>query len=331
LGILQVHTKNIPLSEDVDLETIARGTPGFVGADLANLVNEAALLAARFGQQKVTMLDFEEATDKVYMGTERKSLVLSAEEKRSTAFHEAGHAICNIHAEHGDPLHKVTIIPRGRALGVTWSLPKEDKYSQTKDYLLDKVCMSMGGRAAEELVFDQRTTGASQDITQATRLVRRLVCEFGMTDELGPIAYGEKNEQIFLGRDFNQHRDYSEKTAQEIDALVRRIIEEQYARAKKILTDNRDELDRLAEALIEHELLDFDEVTRVIGGEQLTQVKKTRSLPKRAATEKQSDLNNSQPDSAEQPQQAQGEESAATPDQNSTSSGEDQQDTKEQD
>jgi cell division protease FtsH len=279
-GILDVHTKSIPLADDVTLDTIARGTPGFVGADLANLVNEAALLAARFGQEKVTMLDFEEAKDKVFMGVERRSLVLSDAEKRNTAFHEAGHAICTLYCKNGDPLHKVTIIPRGRALGVTWSLPKEDKYSQSSEYILDKVCMSMGGRAAEQLAFGQKTTGAAQDIKEATRLVRRLICDFGMSDELGPVAYGEHNEQVFLGRELNQHRDYSDKTAEEIDGLIRRTIEEQYTRAMNILVDHRDELDRLAEALVEHELLDAEEVQKVIMGEHLATVKKTRILPR---------------------------------------------------
>ncbi len=276
-GILKVHAKNVPLAEDVDLRTIARGTPGFVGADLANLVNEAALLAARYGQKAVAMLDFEEAKDRVYMGAERRSLVLSVKEKEHTAYHEAGHAICNIHCEFTDPLHKITIIPRGRALGLTWSLPKEDKYSERREAILDKVCLLMGGRAAEELVLQTRTTGAANDIKEATRLVRRMICDFGMTEELGPLNYGEKNEQIFLGREFNQHRYYSEKTAQEIDTIMRRMVEEQYARAKKILTDHREELERLARALVEHELLDAEEVTKVIRGEKLEGVRKVRT------------------------------------------------------
>jgi cell division protease FtsH len=278
-GILRVHTKKIPLSPDVDLATIARGTPGFVGADLANLVNEAALMAARFGQEAVTMLDFEEAKDKVSMGVERKSMVLSEKEKRNTAYHESGHAICNIYCTEADPLHKVTIIPRGRALGVTWSLPTGDKYSQSVEYILDKVCIMLGGRAAEEIIFNTKTTGAFSDIKEATRLVRRMVCDFGMTDELGPLSYGDKGEQIFLGREFNQHRDYSEKTAQEIDALMRRIMEEQYARARALLNEHRDQLERLALALIEFELLDAGEVKRVINGEVLGTAKKTRTPP----------------------------------------------------
>ncbi|MBD3242921.1 MAG: ATP-dependent zinc metalloprotease FtsH, partial [Chitinivibrionales bacterium] len=278
-GILRVHTKNVPLAPDVDLKTIARGTPGFVGADLANLVNEAALLAARFGQKAVTMLDFEEAKDRVFMGAERKSLVLSAKEKEHTAYHEAGHAICNVYCENTDPLHKVTIIPRGRALGVTWSLPREDKYSESRESLMDRICLMMGGRAAEDIVLKTLTTGAANDIKEATRLIRRMVCDYGMTEELGPLTYGEKNEQIFLGREFNQHRDFSERTAEEIDTYMRRTAEEQFARARKILTDHFDEMQRLAEALIEHELLDAEEVMKVIRGEKLETVKKTRIAP----------------------------------------------------
>jgi cell division protease FtsH len=236
-------------------------------------------MAARFGQEAVTMLDFEESKDKVYMGAERRSLVLSEKEKRNTAYHEAGHAICNIYCTQADPLHKVTIIPRGRALGVTWSLPTDDKYSQSKEYILDKVCIMMGGRVAEELIFHTRTTGAFSDIKEATRLIRRMVCDFGMTDELGPLTYGEKNEQIFLGRDFNQHRDYSEKTAQEIDVLMRSAVEVQYERAKTILTEHKDQLELLALALIEFELLDATEVKRVIAGEVLSAAKRTRTPP----------------------------------------------------
>ena len=278
-GILKVHTKGIPLAPDVDLTTIARGTPGFVGADLRNLVNEAALMAARFGQEHVTMLDFEEAKDKVLMGVERKSMVLSEKEKRNTAFHEAGHAICNIYCTEADPLHKVTIIPRGRALGVTFSLPGEDKHSYTKQFLLDRICIMMGGRVAEEMIFGVQTTGAANDIKQATDLVRRIVCDFGMTDELGALSYGEKDEQIFLGREIARHRDYSDKTAEEIDRLMQRIIHEQLERARKILTEHRDELERLAQALLEHELLDREEILKVIKGEPLEKAKKTRTPP----------------------------------------------------
>ena len=283
-GILKVHTKNIPLGHDVDLNIIARGTPGFVGADLANLVNEAALMAARFGQETVTMLDFEEAKDKVLMGVERKSMVLSEKEKTLTAYHEAGHAICNIYCTEADPLHKVTIIPRGRALGVTFSLPGEDKHSYTKQYLLDRICIMMGGRMAEEMVFGNQTTGAASDIKQATDLVRKLVCDYGMTDQLGPLSYGEKDEQIFLGREIARHRDYSDKTAEVIDELMHQTVEEQMERSRKILTEHRDQHDRLAHALIEHELLDREEIMKVIHGDMLQTVKKTRSLFSRTPT-----------------------------------------------
>ncbi|MBD3391962.1 MAG: ATP-dependent zinc metalloprotease FtsH [Chitinivibrionales bacterium] len=298
-GILKVHAKDVPLAGDVDLKTIARGTPGFVGADLRNLVNEAALLAARFGQEKVTMLDFEEAKDRVLMGAERKSMVLSEEEKRNTAYHEAGHAICNLHCKEADPLHKVTIIPRGRALGVTFSLPGEDKHSYTKGYLLDRICIMMGGRMAEELIFNIQTTGAANDIKQATDLVRRVVCDFGMTDELGALSYGEKDEQIFLGREIARHRDYSDKTAEEIDRLMKSIIDGQLARARKILTENRDELERLAAALLEHELLDREEITKVVRGEPLEKAKKTRTPPARKQREEAAGADNAQasPDS----------------------------------
>jgi cell division protease FtsH len=278
-GILKVHMKGVPLAADVDPMVIARGTPGFVGADLRNLVNEAALMAARFGQETVTMLDFEESKDRVMMGVERKSMVLSEKEKRNTAVHEAGHAICNIYCSEADPLHKVTIIPRGRALGVTFSLPGEDKHSYTKQFILDRICISMGGRAAESMVYNMQTTGASNDIKQATELVRRLICDFGMTDELGPLSYGEKDEQVFLGRDISRRRDYSNKTAEEIDSLMKRIVEEQQQRSEAILSEHRTELERLADALMEHELLDREEIMRIIGGEHLEIARKSRPMP----------------------------------------------------
>ncbi|MFP4015272.1 MAG: ATP-dependent zinc metalloprotease FtsH [Chitinispirillaceae bacterium] len=280
-GILKVHTEKTPLAPDVDLNTIARGTPGFVGADLANLVNEAALMAARFNQDVVTMLDFEEAKDKVLMGTERKSMVLSETQKQITAYHEAGHAICNIHCKEADPLHKVTIIPRGRALGVTFSLPGEDKHLHTKQFILDQICLLLGGRIAEEIVFDHQTTGASNDIKRATSLARKMICDYGMTSELGPVSYGEKEDSPFVGRDMNRHRDYSESTAQAIDKLVRTIIEEQADRARKILSEYRDQLERLAKALLEHELLDREEIMKVISGGTLEVAKKTRAFPRR--------------------------------------------------
>jgi cell division protease FtsH len=284
-GILLVHTKEIPMAPDVDLKIIAKGTPGFVGADLANLVNEAALMAARFNQDDVTMLDFEEAKDKVLMGAERKSMALSEKQKRITAYHEAGHAVCNIHCEEADPLHKVTIIPRGRALGVTFSLPDEDKYMQTKQFILDQICIFMGGRTAEEITFGHQTTGASNDIKRATSLARKMVCDYGMTEELGPVSYGEKDDSIFIGREVNRHRDYSESTAEVIDRRVRAVIEEQAGRARTILTEHRDELERLAKALLEHELLDKEEITKVISGETLEAAKKTRTVPRRPSAQ----------------------------------------------
>jgi len=280
-GILKVHTKEIPLAPDVELKTIARGTPGFVGADLANLVNEAALMAARFNQDSVTMLDFEEAKDKVLMGAERKSMALSEEQKRITAYHEAGHAVCNLHCKEADPLHKVTIIPRGRALGVTFSLPDEDKYMQTKQFILDQICIFLGGRTAEEIVFGHQTTGASNDIKRATALVRKMVCDYGMTEELGPVSYGEKDDSIFLGREMNRHRDYSESTAEVIDRRVRAVMDEQLSRAREILTEHKDELERLAKALLEHEMLDREEIATVISGGTLETAKKTRVLPRK--------------------------------------------------
>ena len=279
IGILKVHIKNVPLADDVVLRTIARGTPGFVGADLANLVNEAALMAARFDQDKVTMLDFEEAKDKVMMGAERRSMVLSDAEKKTTAYHEAGHAICNLYCPDADQLHKVTIIPRGRALGVTFSLPGEDKHSHSKGYILDRVCILMGGRVAEEDIFGIQTTGASNDIKVATDLIRKVICDFGMTEELGPLSYGQKDEQIFLGREINSHRDYSDKTAETIDLLMKKIVNEQLDRARKILSTHKDELEYLANALLEHEMLDFEEITKVINGDVLTEAKKTRKAP----------------------------------------------------
>ena len=275
-GILKVHTKKIPMTDDVNLNTIARGTPGFVGADLANLVNEAALTAARFGGEKVSMIDFEEAKDKVMMGSERKSMVISEKERTMTAYHEAGHAICNLHCAEADPLHKVTIIPRGRALGVTFSLPGEDRHSYTKNALLDRICIMMGGRMAEELIFNNQTTGASNDIKQATALARKLVCDFGMTPELGPLSYGEKEEQVFLGRDISRHRDYSDKTAETIDMIMHAIISEQVERSRQILTDYKIELERLSLALLEHEMLDLEEIKIVLSGEPLQMAKKTR-------------------------------------------------------
>ncbi len=263
LGILKVHTRQIPLAEDVDLEVLARGTPGFAGADLANMVNEAALVAAGRERDKVVMEDFEFAKDKVLMGVERKTLMLTDEEKRLTAFHEAGHALVAAFVKGSDPLHKVTVIPRGRALGVTMQLPLEDKYTYRRTYVEGQIAILMGGRVAEELTQDDITTGAGNDIERATEMARRMVCEWGMS-ELGPLSFGGKDEPLFLGRDFNQRADYSEDTAVRIDREVGRIVQTAYERARKILTDNRAVLERLALELLEHESLDGKEVYATI-------------------------------------------------------------------
>jgi cell division protease FtsH len=262
-GILQVHTKRIPLAEDVDITVLARGTPGFSGADLANLVNEAALNAARYNQKSVTMADFEGAKDKVLMGVERKSLIISDAEKRNTAYHEAGHALVAALLPHADPLHKVTIIPRGMALGVTMQLPSDDKHTYTRDFLESQIAIMMGGRLAEELFLGHMTTGAGNDIEQATEMARRMVCDYGMSS-LGPLTFGKREEQIFLGREIAQHRDYSEDTAIKIDLEVKRFISEGYEKAKKILEENRETLARIAEALLEREVLDANEVRMII-------------------------------------------------------------------
>ncbi len=263
LGILRVHSRNVPLSEDVDLEMIARGTPGFAGADLANLVNEAALIAARRNQKRVDMASFEYAKDKVLMGAERKSMMLSEEEKEVTAYHEAGHALVAAFIRDSDPLHKITIIPRGRALGLTMQLPTEDKHTYKRQYVLSQITILMGGRVAEELSQDDITTGAGNDIERATELARQMVCEWGMS-ELGPLAYGEKSEPVFLGRDFGQRTDFSDSTAQRIDQEVDRIVRDSYQRASKILTEHRSLLDRVAAELLEKESLDGRDVYRMI-------------------------------------------------------------------
>ena len=264
-GILKVHTRKIPLDEAVDVNVIARGTPGFTGADLANIVNEAALNAARYNKKVVSMNDFEIAKDKVMMGAERKSMVISDDEKRITAYHEAGHTMVGMKVPHVDPVHKVTIIPRGMALGVTMYLPEKDRLSATKEYLLGNIAMSMGGRIAEDIFIGSITTGASNDIEKATEIARAMVCEYGMSS-LGPLAYGKKEEQIFLGREIAQHRDYSEDTAIKIDQEVQKIVSEQYKRAEKIIKDNKDAMIRLAEALLEFETLDAVQIRRVVAG-----------------------------------------------------------------
>ena len=264
-GILKVHTRKIPLDEGVEVNIIARGTPGFTGADLANLVNEAALLAARQNKKVVTLRDLEFAKDKVLMGPERRSMVMTDKERRLTAVHEAGHALVGMNIPESDPVHKVTIVPRGRALGVTFFLPEQDVLGRTKEELLAMIANSMGGRIAEELFIGRITTGASNDIEKATELARSMVCQYGMSD-LGPLAFGKKEEQIFLGREIAQHRDFSEDTAIKIDLEVKRIVSEQYARATKILEENREAMERLVEALLEHESLDSAQMRRVIAG-----------------------------------------------------------------
>lgn len=264
-GILKVHTRKIPLDEGVDVSVIARGTPGFTGADLANIVNEAALNAARYNKKVVTMVDFEIAKDKVTMGAERKSMVISDEEKRITAYHEAGHTLVGLNIPNIDPVHKVTIIPRGMALGVTMYLPEKDRLSATKEYLLGQIAMCMGGRIAEDIFIGSITTGASNDIEKATETARAMVCEYGMSD-LGPLTFGKKEEQIFLGREIAQHRDYSEDTAIKIDSEVKKIVAEQYARAENIIREHKDAMIRLAEALLEFETLDSIQIRRVVAG-----------------------------------------------------------------
>jgi cell division protease FtsH len=262
--ILNVHIKKIPLDKDVSLEVIARGTPGFSGADLENLVNEAALLAARKNRKSVGMDDFEAAKDKVLMGVERKSLILSEDEKRTTAYHEAGHALVAKILPGTDPVHKVTIIPRGRALGLTMQLPTDDRYTFPKEYLYNNIAILMGGRVAEELVLNYVTTGAGNDIERATDLARRMVCEWGMSEKLGPLTFGKKEQEIFLGREISQHRDYSEHTAIEIDNEVKRLVMENYERAKTIVRTHMKALKALAEALLEKEVLDAPEIDKII-------------------------------------------------------------------
>ena len=270
--ILRVHTRKIPLADDVELSVLARGTPGFSGADLANMVNEAALAAARQNRKAVLMYDFEVAKDKVLMGVERKSLLLSDDEKKNTAYHEAGHALVAAKMPHSDPVHKVTIIPRGMALGLTMQLPVVDRHNYYKNYLDTQIAILMGGRLAEELFLNCMSTGAGNDIERATELARKMVCEWGMS-ELGPLTFGKKEEQIFLGREIAQHRDYSEATAIQIDEEVRKMVSAGYNTAKQILSDNRDTLTRIALALIEREVLDAVEIKMLVEGTSLPPIK----------------------------------------------------------
>ena len=270
-GILRVHTRKIPLAADVVLETIAKGTPGMAGADLANLVNEAALLAARRNKSLVDMQDFEDAKDKVMLGVERKSLVLSEDERRLTAYHEAGHTVVSMKTPGSDPIHKVTIVPRGRALGLMMSLPEKDRYGQTKEWLIGRLAIAFGGRVAEELIFgpSKVTTGAGSDIEQATAIARRMVTQFGMSEKIGMMAVGDREQEIFLGREFGQRREVSERTAEIVDDEVKRFIDEAHEKARKILNDHRELLERIALALLDRETIDRDDIDLLAQGKVL--------------------------------------------------------------
>jgi cell division protease FtsH len=265
-GILTVHTRKIPMSDDVEITTLARGTAGFSGADLANLVNEAALNAARYNQKVVRMHDFEFAKDKVLMGTERRSMIISDAEKRVTAIHEAGHALLTVLLPHADPIHKVTIIPRGMALGLTQQLPADEKHNYSRDYLNDQIAILLGGRIAEEITMNSLTTGAGNDLERATEMARRMVCEWGMSDAMGPLTFGKKEEQIFLGREIAQHQDYSEDTALKIDQEVKRFVTQNYDRSHKLLSGSKQTLVNIADALLAREVLDADQVRRLAAG-----------------------------------------------------------------
>jgi cell division protease FtsH len=278
-GILLVHTKKIPLSDDVDVSVLARGTSGFSGADLANLVNEAALNAARYNGKAVRMNDFEYAKDKVLMGSERRSMIITEEEKRVTAVHEAGHALLAVVLPHADPVHKVTIIPRGMALGLTQQLPTDEKHNYPRHYLEDQIAILLGGRIAEELTIGNVTTGAGNDLERATELARRMVCEWGMSDAMGPLTFGKKEEQIFLGREIAQHQDYSEDTALRIDQEVSRLVTDNYTRAEAVLAEHKQQLLDMAEALLEHETLNADQVRRLINGEPLGEITPAQGSP----------------------------------------------------
>jgi len=267
--ILQVHTRKVPLAGEVNLDVLARGTPGFSGADLENLVNEAALHAAKMNKEQVHMADFEEAKDKVLMGKERRSVILSDEEKKTTAYHEAGHALAAKLLPGTDPVHKVSIIPRGMALGVTMQLPVDDRHNYSKEFLENQLAMMLGGRVAEELVLNQKTTGASNDIDRATKTARKMVCQWGMSDKLGPLSFGDGGEQIFLGRELIQHKNYSEDTARTIDDEIRGIIDQAHAKARTLIGENRAALDRIAEALLERETISGDDIDLLIKGEPL--------------------------------------------------------------
>ena len=279
-GILAVHTKKIPLADDVNIHVLARGSSGFSGADLANLVNEAALNAARYNQKVVRMQDFEFAKDKVLMGSERRSMIINDEEKKVTAVHEAGHALLAVLLPHADPVHKVTIIPRGMALGLTTMLPLEDKHNYSRDYLNDQIAILLGGRLAEEVTMNgAMTTGAGNDLERSTEMARKMVCEWGMSQALGPLTFGKKEEQIFLGREIAQHQDYSEDTAVRIDQEIKRIISDNYEKAKALLTEHKTALLQIADALLAREVLDADQVRRIAAGEPLEDLAPTASSP----------------------------------------------------
>jgi len=280
-GILGVHTRKIPMSDDVEVPVLARGTAGFSGADLANLVNEAALNAARYNQKVVRMHDFEFAKDKVLMGSERRSMIISDAEKRVTAIHEAGHALLTVLLPHADPIHKVTIIPRGMALGLTQQLPADEKHNYSRDYLSDQIAILLGGRIAEEITVGSVTTGAGNDLERSTELARKMVCEWGMSDAMGPLTFGKKEEQIFLGREIAQHQDYSEDTALKIDHEVKRLVTENYQRAHELLTDNKDTLVSIADALLAREVLDAEQVKKLAAGVPLDE---PQAVAARAAT-----------------------------------------------
>ncbi|MDP4195738.1 MAG: ATP-dependent zinc metalloprotease FtsH [Bacteroidota bacterium] len=295
-GILKVHTRKIPLETDVNLTTLAKGTPGLAGAELANMVNEAALLAARKNKKTVSMSDFEEAKDKVMMGMERKSMIISEEEKKVTSYHEIGHVLVARMIPESDPVHKVTIIPRGRALGVTTYLPVDEKHTYSKEYLEAMITYALGGRAAEKIIFNRYTTGAGNDIERATSLARKMVCEWGMSETMGPLSYGTKEEEIFLGREITKHKDYSEKTAQDIDSEIKRIITTCMDRAEKILQDNIEVLHRLALVLLEREILDSEEIDKIIRGEELPPLRKNGSVDNELTNKEPSKAEDEMPD-----------------------------------
>ncbi|MDD9950107.1 MAG: ATP-dependent zinc metalloprotease FtsH [Zetaproteobacteria bacterium] len=282
LGILHVHSKKTPLHDDVDLALIAQATPGFTGADLENLINEAALIAARTNSSDVNMMHCEKARDKVIMGAERRSMIMGEAEKRNTAYHEAGHALCGLMTEGADPVHKVTIIPRGQALGVTMMLPKEDRVSISKEYAEARIVYAMGGRAAEELIFDARTSGAEDDLKQATDIARRMICQWGMSDRIGPIAVGQNEREVFVGRGSNGGHDiHSESVAEQIDSEIQRLTQEGYDRALGILRDNRDKLEAIAEALLIKETLSSEEMARVMDGENIVTEEEVQAYKQR--------------------------------------------------